>query len=1214
MAELQLTYLGDFQVTLDEMALGAFQTDKVRALFAYLTMEDQVHQRTELAHFLWPGYSKESAQNSLRQSLHQLRQLLHDAEAKPPWFLLTRQTVQLNPAAPIRIDATGFTQLLAECKAHPHAALARCVACLARLRQAVDLYQGDFLARLPVIDSDPFEEWRRVQQEQLHIQMIEALTQLANAAESNGDEEGALQTAQRQLAMEPWLEATHRQVMRILVQRGQRAAALAQYQRCRLVLAEELGVTPDAETTALYEQIQRSGFDRERARQGERETRRRGEREKGRDGDKEKGGKEATALFVSVSPCFPVSLSPPLPVFPTPLVGRAQALAELDAHLQRPGVRLLTFVGPGGMGKTRLAIEVGRARLAAFADGVFFVPLAPISTADALVGAIAAALGITLQGSDLRRALFQSLRQKQLLLILDNFEHLLVQGTAPNGNQPLGAVDLVVDLMNAAPLVQIIVTSRERLKLRSEQLYPVQALSFATTATLAEAVASAAVRLFVQSVQRVQAEFQLTAANLAAVLRICHLVQGMPLGLELAAASAAGAPLNAIADAIEQSVEFLAVEWRDVPERQRSMRAVFAWSWQLLSDAEQRILCQCAVFRGGFTYTAAQAVTGATLPLLMRLTDKSLLQCQETPTGEGRYALHELLRQFAAEALDATGERALIEERHGRYYLAYLAARGRRLGRQEPKEASSEIQAEVDNIRLAWQWAVAQGRLYEIEQATYAWWQYCQFQGLEFEGRQSFAVAIEGVRWQLARHSADEADVLLGQRLLAKLLALHANYLFAQGCDEEMAAQAREAMALGAANGGFEGETFGTFVLGRALQELGQKRAASEMWQQTIQLVRVYQPSYPENELLHEAHWMAHNWLRGSALHFGNDTESRSYMVQALQICQKLGKRWGELYCLAALAGIDFYRYDFAAAESGFVAALDLARVLRYRRAEMVAQDGLAGLFRLRGDYTTACTLLEQAISMAAELASPYDEALMLAALIRLHCQIGDQTAAARRLEQLTQLLARVKLTKECQLYYCLAAAIQAHAAGATQEALHYAEQADQVNKNGGDIRFRLVDTALILGHVRTAVGQWAGAGAAFQEALNAFTELGKWALAAEPQAGLAQIALAQGDLVSAQAQVEAILPVLAQQPRAGYNDPFFIYLTCYRVLAATADDRAIPLLQQGYDLLQQDLAALDDGRRLCFLSAVPIHRDLVAAYRELASPLLLTEPTPLGS
>src|SRR5262249_14007743 len=356
----------------------------------------------------------------------------------------------------------------------------------------------------------------------------------------------------------------------------------------------------------------------------------------------------------------------------TPCIGREGELAELVALLQRSEVRLLTLAGMGGMGKTRLAQELGRASITAFAAGVCFVPLAPISTPAALVGAIGTVLGIALKSGDPRSVLFQMLRQKQLLLILDNFEHLLVDGT--------DAVDLVADLIGAAPGVQVIVTSRERLKLRGEQVYALQALSFSTTATLAEAAAAAAVRLFVQSVQRVQADFQLTGANLAAVLRICHLVQGMPLGLELAAANAAGLPLTAIGDAVEQSAGLLTVDWHDVPERQRSMRAVFAWSRQLLSAEERRILRQSSVFRGGFAYTAAQAVIGATPQLLTRLTDKSLLQWQPTATGEGRYTMHELLRQFAAEELNVAGERVFVGGDHGRCSLAYMAGLGRRRG------------------------------------------------------------------------------------------------------------------------------------------------------------------------------------------------------------------------------------------------------------------------------------------------------------------------------------------------------------------------------------------------------------------------------------------------------------------------------------------------------------------------------------------------------
>jgi predicted ATPase len=262
--------------------------------------------------------------------------------------------------------------------------------------------------------------------------------------------------------------------------------------------------------------------------------------------------------------------------------------------------------------------------------------------------------------------------------------------------------------------VQLIATSRERLNVRGEHLYSVQGMDYAPSATLESAATSSAVRLFAQSARRAQPAFSLDASNLATVLRICKLVQGMPLGLEQAAAWIETLPLEEIATEIEHSADFLAADWRDAPERQRSMRAVFDWSWRLLNDVERQVLRQLAVFRGGCTREAAQAVVGAALPVLTSLVHKSLLRWGQAQGGTGRYEMHELLRQFAAEQLDGD-ECTAAEARHSAFYLAFVAARERRMARNEPREAAAEIQGEIDNIRQAWAWAARQCEIQALD-------------------------------------------------------------------------------------------------------------------------------------------------------------------------------------------------------------------------------------------------------------------------------------------------------------------------------------------------------------------------------------------------------------------------------------------------------------------------------------------------------------------
>lgn len=515
--------------------------------------------------------------------------------------------------------------------------------------------------------------------------------------------------------------------MRGLALTGDRDAALNQYERCRQVLADELGVEPEVETHALYEQI--------------------------------RAGQLTPATRELAAPHHN------LPAALTPFVGREAELATLSALLAQPDIRLLTLVGTGGMGKTRLALELGRASLDAYADGVFVVALAPLSAATVLPAAIAQALDLSIHSGDPAAALLRFLRDKHMLLILDNFEHLH------------DGVGLVLDILDAAARVQVLATSRERLNVRGEQLIVVEGLSYISEVASA-ADASPAARLFAQNARRVQPSFQLDERNLPDVLRICRLVQGMPLGLELAAAWAELLTVREIAYEIERSADFLAADWADAPARQRSMRAVFEWSWGLLNDAERQLFRRLAVFRGAFTRAAAEAVVGASLHVLVGLVHKSLLRRSDAGASQiGRYEAHELLRQFAAEQLASSpGEQAAVEERHSRFYLTFVAERERRMARADPHAAVAEIQGERDNLRRAWAWVTTHMRLAELDRSVNGLWYFYLHVGPYAEAEQAFGHAAEQVLARLSQMTDATAERQACQRVASKLLATQATF------------------------------------------------------------------------------------------------------------------------------------------------------------------------------------------------------------------------------------------------------------------------------------------------------------------------------------------------------------------------------------------------------------------------------------------------------
>lgn len=1176
MAELKLRFLGQFQVTLNEQPITAFESDKVRALLAYVAVETtRAHSREALTALLWPDYEASSARGSLRQALYQLRQVINTEGAAPDCLLVTRQTIQLNPAAALTVDVATFTHLLQTTTNHAHTALTTCAVCLQQLQEAVALYQGEFLAGFAIADSAPFEEWRRSKQELCHLQALDALTTLANSNEATGAWEQAQHYARRQLALEPWHEEAHRQLMRLLVRQGQRAAAVAQYQTCRQVLQMELGIEPSTATTHLYEQI-RVGLLPE----------------------------QAVPVAVPAAPLSPVAPPVPpthmavaepihaercqrrhnLPTSLTPFIGRVREVAEITAQLQQPECRLLTLIGPGGMGKTRLALEVARTRLDHYADGVFFISLAPLTSAAALVPAIITALELDLPGATAEKSLLHFLRSKQMLLIFDNVEHL------PN------AVSTVITLVEESPGVQMMVTSRARLNLQGEQLYPVQPLLFQSVASLEAGLATDAVRLFSACARRINPAFTIDATTLPAVLRICQLVEGMPLGLEMAAAQSEWLALAEIAREIEVRSDFLATDWADVPVRQRSMRAVFAWSWDLLNAQDQQTFSHLSIFRGGFTREAATAIIGAPLRSLINLVNKSLLYVSYPQPTAARYQVHELLRQFGAEQLAAQPvARAAVEARHSTYYLTFLAEREERLARHEPRQAAAEIQQELDNIRSAWAHAAATVNIALLACSANALMRYYELTGLLDERIQEFQRAVSALD-VMPQPVTDRRNSAAYQSLRSKLLAFLASALMKQGKFDEGMTLAQRAIDLGQAHGGREGEVYGWLILGQGFYRKGYYNEARGQFSQVLRLIETYQPHNSALSLLDDVEYMAHGWLGATESETGNFATAKTAFAQGIARCRRLNNPRAEVQWRINLANLLHHMSDYVAARTLYEECLQVTHDLGYHWGEGETLAELGNTLAMLGEYTLADAYLRRAEDQLARFGYTVEEIHCTLLRVRLHCYLGAYPAARQWLGHVFQsplLQESAWLT----LMARLTRATLAYQTGDYGTVVDDTTVAQQLSERLGTPLLQ-ANGRLLLGHAYAALHAWDAAADAYTQANRLYQQLGNLMIGAEAVAGLALVALASGKTAQACYQIETILPLLQNNNIVGLHEPFFITLAIYRVLTAVADQRAVSVLASGYAQLQRYANQIaDTAMQQSFWEAVPIHHELHQVY-----------------
>lgn len=675
MAHLELSFLGRPQVMLDGSPHPSFPYDKVLALLAYLAIEDQQpHRRDVLAELLWPEQPERAARHSLSQALWSLRRTLGDIDSEHPIVRSTRDTIGMNDHAECWIDVREVTSLLDACQAHSHPSGVICHRCSRQMLRAIDLYRGPLLDGLSI--EVELDERVLVRREGFHRRITGAMMNLIAYHEAYGESVAAASIASRLTIVDPLNEYGHRSLMRHLAMSDQRIAAVEHFDRYRQLLMDELGIEPDAESIRLYHQIQ--------------------------------GGVAHEPGSVSVPP-IPSHLPPQL----SPFVGREDELAEIARLLDDPSGRLITLTGPGGAGKTRIAIRAAEQYAHRYRHGAHFVPLASLESPELIPSTIGHVLGLSFQGrASAESQLIAALRDRELLLVLDNAEHLL------NGTPFVSA------LLADAPDVQIIVTSRQRLNLSSEWIVEVDGLTVALTE--AQADQSSAVQMFVNSARRAGVRLDIPGRDAEPVLRLCRLTGGLPLGIELAAAWISVLPPEEIVREVQASLDFLSTTHRDLPDRHRSIRAVFDHSWHLLSEHEQRAFMQLSVFRGGFRRDAAEHVAGANLPMLSSLVNTSLIR----RTSSGRYEIHELLRQYGEERLDEHPEEAeVVRDRFASWFTSFLSEQERYLRGSDQRVALDAVHEEFENIRLSWRWAIDHVRADLIAGAVYPFWLYAEVAG-----------------------------------------------------------------------------------------------------------------------------------------------------------------------------------------------------------------------------------------------------------------------------------------------------------------------------------------------------------------------------------------------------------------------------------------------------------------------------------------------------
>ena len=907
----------------EEIQLGR---RKATALLAYLAVTKMSFRREELATLLWPESPADAAYAALRNALWIIRQSPLDSV-----LVADRSTIRIDSDA-IDVDVTEFRGLIRGCGEHGDRALGACLACEANLRQAIELVSAPLLSGFTLPDAVQFDDWQISEREALRRELLDALERLVVGYRDRGEWSLAAEYARRWVQEDRLSEEGWRELMRAEATQGRRAEAIRCYDQCAENLASDLGVVPDVATTALADRIRSGEF------------------------------APATIPAAGVPDNLPVSA--------TTFVGRKEEIAQIRQQLTGDGPRLVSLVGLGGSGKTRLAIEAAHELKPMFPDGVFFVPLGEIAGEAAVATAISSAIRKRPprnHPTGLAGWLRESLRGKRMLLVLDEAEGIQ-DGTR-----------LLATLLETADAVHLLVTSRSALGLTTESTVPVHGLRYPEVAD-ADIAEHEAIQLLRLAARRVDPAHVPSPRDLVAMARVARLVDGAPLGLELAAAWTRLLSWERIAARFEEDPDFLAGEQEDLPERHRSLRAVFDQTWALLEPGERKALTVMTLFVEGFTPEAAEKVVGCSPATLASLSAKNIIR----RTGPERYRLHALIRQFVSEADDSGTPAEDAWRNYIGYYMGFVENAFVEMKGPRQREALDRLRDDMGNVRRAWLSAAERGMEDMARRAAIGMFFFFDMLTLFEEGEEVFAQAHEALARAKGEQGLLQGFLLVACGWFAHFTALETLQERIQGglgvLDHEPWSAVR---ALSHVIGAFAGVPSDREDLAQRLQQsIGFYEERGDDWELALAL---------------EA--------RGVLLSDESPKEAHDLVLRSLELRRGLGDRWGQALALFVLAGM--------AENQGRLGQADVRYEQSQKRFEEISDDlygvidcltARARVAMQQGDLDASAKFVRETLELCSRTSNSWRHAMALREAGKLEWRVGNYDLGRQRLEEALEL------------------------------------------------------------------------------------------------------------------------------------------------------------------------------------------------------------------